>query len=316
MIRYYLLLPLFVGLFGCESGNVPPRCCPDPSGELVWESYSLSAELIHDLSRGPEGKIWGATQLGLNVWEDEKWFRVGNTQYFIAGAEMHDLLLLDDSLYLGTDFGLYSHRDQWRSIYLGDTVQALGVAQSGGIWAASRNAKLWRYQTDGAFYEVVNPLETQMIPSFVYEEENGRLWLGTADGLLFVREAGLWRSENLEVPLTSIDQAPTGQIWIGTKGKGALRYENGQLIDQFGQNEGALSNWINTLLFDNRNRLWLGTDRGVNVISGIGTPDDILINLYDTSDGLISNQVQAILILSETDWWFGTDQGVSRRYVK
>ena len=194
-------------------------------------------------------------------------------------------------------------------------VNALAVDARGDLWAASQNAKLWQNSGE-AFQEVDNPADPQYGLTFVFREENGRLWIGAEDGQIHIREGGIWRSEDLGVIPTAISQNPNGQIWIATKGNGAFIYANGQQQNQFGQNDGALSNTINTLFFDERNRLWLGTDKGFNVISGLDTPDDVLINFYDISDGLPSNNIQAIFVASETDWWIGTDQGLSRRFVK
>ncbi|MFK7925200.1 MAG: two-component regulator propeller domain-containing protein [Bacteroidia bacterium] len=319
-LKIFLWLALIATfLMACETGNVQPKCCQEPAGELIWETYSqgngsLSNNQINDLIEGPEAKVWAATELGLNYWNGENWFPVGNTQQFWSGVKMYDLLLWEDSLYLASENGLHILREQWTPLLSDDTLTALAIDSDAALWTASQNAQLWRYEA--AFYAVVNPSDPAYAITFVFEEDNGRLWLGAEDGQIHIRETGVWRSENLGSIPTAISQNPNGQIWIATKGSGAFLYENAQQVDQFGQNEGALSNTIYCLQFDDRNRLWLGTDKGLNVISGLDTPDDVLINFYDISDGLASNQVYSILIQSETNWWIGTDKGVSRRYIK
>lgn len=316
-----LLGALLLICAACETGNVEPKCCPEPVGQLLWETYTQAAGYVYNdqinaIALSPDGNIWIATALGLNIWNAEDWNPIGQTQNLIQGIRTNDLLLWEGSLYLGSDYGVSILKEFWDTFIGPDSITTLAIDPDGGLWAASQNAKLWRYDGEGAFYEVDNPSDPQYPISFVFEEENGRLWLGAEDGQIHIREAGFWRSENLNSIPTAISQNPNGQIWIATRGNGAFIYENAQQIDQFGQNEGALSNTINCLLFDERNRLWIGTDKGLNVISGLDTPDDVLINFYDISDGLASNNVQSLLILSETDWWIGTDKGISRRFIK
>lgn len=312
------LAAIMLAFVACETGNVQPQCCSEPAGQLIWETYSqgngfIRTNQVNGIARAPDANIWVASNAGLHVWDGKEWDQIENLQNLAPNIRTNDFIIWEDSLYLGSEVGVSVLRDYWHTFF-GDSISTLGTDPDGGFWAASQNAKLWHF--DGAFYEVDNPGDSQYEINFVYEEENGRLWLGAEDGQIHIREAGFWRSENLNSVPTSISQNPNGQIWIGTRGSGAFLYENAQQLDQFGQNEGALSNTINCLLFDERNRLWLGTDKGLNVISGLDTPDDILINFYDTSDGLVSNNVQNLLIVSETDWWVVTDQGISRRHIK
>ncbi|MEM6347696.1 MAG: two-component regulator propeller domain-containing protein [Bacteroidota bacterium] len=318
-INLFLASTLILVL-GCETGNIEPKCCPEPAPQLVWETYSTATgELVDNpinaIVQDADANIWIGTPNGLSLWDGQEWNQVKRSYHLLPLIRIEDLIIWEDSLYLANQYGFAIWRTNWDGIYGPDSGKALALDPDGGLWAASQNARLWHYNGERA-QEVDNPADPQYAINFVFEEANGRLWLGAEDGQVHIREAGIWRSEDLGAVPSAISQNPNGQIWIGTQGAGAFIYQNGQQREQFGQNEGALSNTINCLLFDERNRLWMGTDRGLNVISGLDTPDDVLINIYDISDGLPSNNVRQVLIISETDWWIGTDRGIGRRYIK
>ncbi|MEL7532997.1 MAG: two-component regulator propeller domain-containing protein [Bacteroidota bacterium] len=315
-----ILASILIILTACETGKLPPKCCPEPAGQLLWETYTtatgeLMDNQINAIGRDQDAKIWIATPNGLSLWDGQEWNQLDRPFNLAPWVSTYDLLVWEDSLYLASQYGVSVWRGYWEALLGPDSVNIVAVDPEGGLWAASQNAQLWHYKGE-AFYEVESPNDPQYAITFVFEEENGRLWVGAEDGQVHIRETGIWRSEDLGAIPSAITQNPNGQVWVATQGAGALIYLNGQQIYQFGQNEGALSNTIHTILFDERNRLWLGTDKGLNVISGLDTPDDVLINFYDLTDGLPSNNILEVLIVSETDWWIGTDRGLARRFVK
>lgn len=59
-----------------------------------------------------------------------------------------------------------------------------------------------------------------------------------------------------------------GNVWIGFDGGGLVRYEvSTKKMLFFGKKEGIPSNFIYNLLFDNRDRLWVGTQKGLACLS-------------------------------------------------
>ncbi len=59
-----------------------------------------------------------------------------------------------------------------------------------------------------------------------------------------------------------------GNVWIGFDGGGLARYEvSSKKMLFFGKKQGIPSNFIYNLLFDSRNRLWIGTKKGLACLS-------------------------------------------------
>lgn len=164
--------------------------------------------------------------------------------------------------------------------------------------------------------------ERQNAVRAIDQAPDGTLWVGTSEGYLsrLDERAGQlvadprWR---LTSKITALRVDAAGGVWVGTDTDGLLCVPaSGGPIRAFRMSEpgrpGPLpSNWIRTLLFDNQQQLWAGTDNGlVRYQPGTGQfstyqwqpaqptslPDNHVRGLYQDRTGLL---------------WAGTDNGVS-----
>ncbi|MEL6863677.1 MAG: two-component regulator propeller domain-containing protein [Bacteroidota bacterium] len=67
--------------------------------------------------------------------------------------------------------------------------------------------------------------------------------------------------------VTCIHEDKYHYIWLGTQQEGLMRFD-GSRFDRFGQEEGLWSPKITALQTDHDGRLWIGTDRGINILDG------------------------------------------------
>jgi hypothetical protein len=100
---------------------------------------------------------------------------------------------------------------------------------------------------------------------------------------------------------------------ISTKDQGLIFYDGKNITKKLNKKTGLLSNSISSLFFDNQNRLWVGTNNGVNIISIKN--DEFIIQSITTVNGLISNEVNSIYI-NCNDAYVGTKEGLSKIDVK
>ena len=111
----------------------------------------------------------------------------------------------------------------------------------------------------------------------ILKDRDGLVWVGSSNGLnrfdgyqfsyyVFSPEDTFSLPANT---LSDLWQAPSGQIWIGTRGGGLARYDPG--LDRFysyphhPHDSLSLSNdYVNELFQDAEGKLWIATDQGLN----------------------------------------------------
>ncbi len=130
-----------------------------------------------------------------------------------------------------------------------------------------------------AFYDLqggwrrADTAQFKMRTPALFEDRQGRLWLGTNDGLYQYSESGPLPIKEVNSTFKSSisDIIEWGEyLLLGTRGKGIIFYKPGST---FVANEelGLLSNTIECLAIDGNNRIWLGTGKGMQCINALGS---------------------------------------------
>ncbi|MFI5148688.1 MAG: two-component regulator propeller domain-containing protein [Bacteroidia bacterium] len=176
------------------------------------------------------------------------------------------------------------------------------------IWAGS--------STKGVFsYDGINTTSYNAVPEMkgfvartIYCDKKGILWFGGPQGIRqydghhFRILSILPKSDNLNTAVFCEDSY--GNMWIGTRGTGAYRYDGHQAI-HFGQAEGLLNPYVYSICEDNAGAVWLGTGNELyryahEVFRHFG------------SDAGISNPYIGSLVKDKFGHiWMGTDNGVA-----
>jgi ligand-binding sensor domain-containing protein/serine phosphatase RsbU (regulator of sigma subunit) len=106
----------------------------------------------------------------------------------------------------------------------------------------------------------------------------------------------------------SLTEDLQGNIWFGSTGGGAARYD-GNTLSVYGDAEGLSGSWITSILNDSRGNLWFGTvGEGVILFDG-----DTFIH-FTEREGLSNNTIEVILEDSMGNIWLGTAGGGACRY--
>src|SRR5687768_12160192 len=71
------------------------------------------------------------------------------------------------------------------------------------------------------------------------------------------------------------------------------------------QQHGLISDYVNTVFEDSKGNFWIGTNRGISVLSGRD------LTSYSLGDGLLDNNVYAISEDRNGDIWAGTGRGLN-----
>jgi hypothetical protein len=185
-------------------------------------------------------------------------------------------------------------------IAIDDTVTCVTVDESGRVWAGSHQG-LWRY--DGSSwirYSVIDGLPSDRITAVGVGGALGEIAVGTNSGLAVLTEGEwrIWDDEN-GMPDNHISSVIFNDdiLYAGT-GNGLARIENGA-VTVFDTASGLLSNSVRALLYDSREKLWIGGPGGIAIY------DQTSWKRYKFPNSIVSSFAE----YEEGKVWIGTDQG-------
>ncbi len=247
----------------------------------------------------------------------------------------------EDRLWVGRENGLSiitqggDIEKNYRSletIFQSKYVTAIQGDPNGNYWIGTKNNGIYRIEKDDfSSIHFLHNTSKNSIPSNTINDlcidDNGYIWFATESGLCripygdvqpltvdrFFTETGFRSFENKNA-FTSIMIHPSndGSIIVGTKDAGIIRFTSpNQIMQYYRYNRHdpfTLSdNSIVTLYTDDKNRIWVGTKNGLNVIAKGGAE----IKRYFESDGLPNNHIIDLLEDEKNQLWITTQSGLA-----
>ncbi|HEY7543991.1 MAG TPA: two-component regulator propeller domain-containing protein, partial [Blastocatellia bacterium] len=165
----------------------------------------------------------------------------------------------------------------------------------GGIVYRDREGAAWHHDRDTLYrskdgHATAFPLKVgdAMVWS-LYQDSEGRLWIGVSDGRLLSLKDGAFTSYPIRlapnVHVEAIHEDRQGNLWFGTTGSGLIRFKDGKFTF-YTTGQGLSDDTIASLFEDREGTLWAGTlNRGINRLSRQ------IISVYSTKDGLTGDSV-------------------------
>lgn len=143
----------------------------------------------------------------------------------------------------------------------------------------------------------------------LYETTAGEILCGTTNGLYKIftdNRVEKFMQEDLNTSITCIAPHKSGTLWIGTL-TGIVGMKNDEI--QFSWKPGIKdATTVTSIVFDNKNRTWAGTLKGVYLIS---STDKYF--LFDSKTCLLNNEVSCLTYDAKRNiMWVGTNGGLSK----
>jgi len=275
------------------------------SAYVTYGAYSV------DYNPGP------LTHLGISKWDGSSWLNIPYPEVHAAGKEAGDLV---------------------RSVVNPNNPAELYVASyHDGLLKFENDILVAQYDHNNSGLET---LVSQQFPGYISVrielggfDRNGNLWMTNAqvdDALKVLRTNGSWQSYNMENILSGaprfgrmvIDKNNTK--WVASYSDGVIAFnESSNTFKKItmGSEQGNLpSSLAWSLAIDNNNQLWIGTYRGLRVLSSVDryqnenqmTANPIIIIEEDVAQELLYEQfITDIAVDGANNKWIGTaDSGV------
>ncbi len=261
---------------------------------------SLSGNLVQSILEDSSGAVWIGTKNGIDR--------------------------LDPSS------GRFSHHRsdaQRATTLLGNTVVSIIQDQAGRIWAGTNGGL---NQLDGKSGEVVARypfVEDNLGPHIpdaplVFEDSLGKLWLASAaHGLAtFDPKTGRFKKDYRHHPddpsslssnlVTSLAEAPSGEIWVTTwDGLNRIDQKTAKItryLHDPEDNQTLSGSHISCIYIDPAGIVWVGTWTGLNRLD----PATGRVANFTARDGLANDAVYGILSDEAGNLWLSTNNGLSR----
>jgi ligand-binding sensor domain-containing protein/two-component sensor histidine kinase len=297
-----------------------------PGRFVTWNAAAgLPEDITGATSETPDGKLYVGTMGGGLAEIDGGVRRVFTIDDGLNHNRVWSLCTArDGTLYIGTHAGVNTLKNgRLETIYRETSdpsgrVYDIHEARDGAMYFATYGGVL-RYG-DG----VVAPLyeEPDNRRSSVYsvcEGRDGEMYFGTGGGVVVYRDGSVEippaSSRITEVRIWSVHQGADGTMYIGTNGAGLYIMKDGFTFDGPVQaldvSSGLSDNTVYGILDDGKGRLYLSTNRGINIVDVAG--DDLSVRRLGYGDGLASDECNQgpSFLDSRGRIWFNTHRGVS-----
>jgi signal transduction histidine kinase/streptogramin lyase len=158
-----------------------------------------------------------------------------------------------------------------------------------------------------AYMGVEQGLHSNRIHDLI-EDRQGRIWIGTGDGVSVYDGSGLMHFSSAQGLLGGnvrcVLEDSKGRIWLGTMG--GLSVWDGTGFTHFTKEDGFqdANVWNNTLMEDSRGHIWVGTWDG-----GLSVWDEEGFYHYSTAQGLSSNRIRGIMEDNQGRIWISYGVG-------
>ncbi|MCB0586817.1 MAG: hypothetical protein KDD06_16035, partial [Phaeodactylibacter sp.] len=136
----------------------------------------------------------------------------------------------------------------------------------------------------------------------IYEDFQGRLWIGMFDGLFQFAGDSLLRPQpffpKMGLRVERIAQLADSTLVIGTKGGGVLLWKDEHYLE-ITKADGLTSDMVETLHIDSAQHIWVGTLQGLNKIT---LYPEVNVKTFTTRNGLPSNEINEVDSYGDQVW--------------
>jgi len=248
-----------------------------PGGTVRFDA-DPSRSRVMDLEAARDGSVWiAAAWTGVALLTPDN--RVRSVWIPSESGQAHAVAVDGERVWIGGDFGLGFLED---GVFrrpsddprLRKTVRSLSVTDNGDVWISTITQGVLRLSRNGELRSWSSEEGIKRSTYGVAHLASGRTLVASSAGLLQLGDNGLERApESIGAePLFFVvaGQHP-GELWLGTNNGICFSYDEGQDQRVISASQGLLGLEVNrhAALTTSDNKLWVGTDSGLNLAPGL-----------------------------------------------
>ncbi len=280
----------------------------------AWEHWTadngLPNNTVWSMTRPPGGQLWVATDRGAVSLGDQPG-RIAGSDYALAATRQGRLWAAP---FGGSLLRVDAQGRGRKSVAFAPVVLMAMVDRQDRLWLGTREGVFVVSNADAAISDIRPRLILPEPKTEVMTDPSGGMWAVGPGGVFRLRQDGSFQLVLSPAVVGShpmdLAFAPDGSIWIGTDGIGIQRFrlEAGHLLFLNSIRSPVIAS--DSILFlhrDRFDRLWVGSDHGIDMLDGRSW------RRFDSSQGPISNDMSQWSVFEDVDgsMWFGTSNGLS-----
>jgi len=323
----------------CEAQQLP----------LNFTNYSskdgLSSSTVYDIIKDHLGFLWLATEDGLNRFDGSNFKIYRHEPANTAGLKVnHITSLYEDKkgrLWIATNGGGLSYYDRNKDAilnYVADGVDQIPTAvtnvngdKEGNIFAScfgglyKISATTYKLVSEDKDSELIKALNGIVVIALM-EDSRQRKWVATDDGLYLYEPAKskltIYKHKDKDTTslpgdgITRLAEDRLGNIWIAGDGLSMLA-KDGESFQNYTRSSLVAplsSNTIYALTADNRNRLWIGTSEGLDILDIAKKSITTYVPNNRNPSSLTSRSIRSFYADPKGIYWVGTFRGGLHKY--
>jgi len=267
--------------------------------ELIKESNGLLFDDTWWVMEGRSGLIYfGSAGKGVSIYDPKEKIINFNRS---SGLQFENILSIKEdskgNYYFATGQGFIKLADNKLSSFTSDEgqrssiIEAMLVTKNDEVLLGTKGGlKIFK---DGKFKPFIQSDELLKNEIYSMAETNlGELYIGTRFGVYYIKEKKVKRIEFFDnlgsIYIMTILATGNDGIYFGSFDKGIFHYYNGN-YKNITIEDGLSANLINCFLQRKDGTIWVGTQKGLNIIK-----NDKVINILDVNDGLTNDVIADI----------------------
>lgn len=300
----------------------------------LTSTEGLSHDHVNAVLKGQRGFMWIATDDGLNRYDGYQ-FNIyrhdKDNPNSISDNLVNDIREEDGTFWVGTGAGLdMLNRPSDKFTHFSPPDPEVSVHKifndSGNrMWLAT-NVGLYLFDRTNKTFTSYSTVEGRAAKDFIYalaEDNNGDIWIGAKQGLRRLDGKSLKpvplpasvSSQGLGTSwIKALYRDRAGNMWVGTQGRGAFKYNNRKdtytNYQSKGQTNQVAHNDILSFAEGPDGKIWIGTENGGISIFQPATETFITIrNTRGDNKSLSNNSIYCMYKDDQQNMWVGTYSG-------
>ena len=331
-----------------STDNIVDICLADNQSIWICDEFhgvvllSVAEPKAQNILLFPEDKSLRRNQVYIMHWQKDSTLLVANVNGDVFWADSHlnlqpmtELTGLDihslcydhqGNLWIGSrQQGIRTPDGQWHKhqptapgSLSANNVYAMTCDSQGRIWAACEGGHLDLVSWKDSFC-CRHFFKPDFSPRVIMQDKRGQIWVGTKTELYrFVPEELMADTSAYQCLLSAtrtrysdvvcLYEDSKGRIWVGTQGCGLFYTDDGESFSSLTQNDGLISNEVQSVVEDGDGRIWIGTKNGLTCYH----PEEHIVTHFYDDYNLMRNYYtnHCACLLPDGRLAFGTNCGI------